>query len=224
MTVTSTFPRLLLPVALFAAGCGDDEGAAVVASDAGESTATLATSSAESAESTVHVEFDASVSACAALAGSCKGSTDPIAVLCGEIADEKNDAECGLISDTCTSYCEMGTSPSNEPSAAQCSDMGHKCHDYDDGSGLGYLCHKVGHEGDLEACSVIYSACATLCHIEPGDAGAGHHDGDASHHDDDAGAHAPHDGGHDELDAAAVDAVDASDSLPLVDAASDAAL
>src|SRR5690606_11224387 len=218
MTITSTFPRLLLPVALFAAGCGDDEGADVVASEAGESTATLATSSAESAESTVHVEFDASVSACAALAGSCKGSTDPIAVLCGEIANEKNDAECELISNTCTSYCEMGTSPSNEPSAAQCSNMGHKCHDYDNSSGLGYLCHKVDHDSDLEACSVIYSACATLCDIEPSNASASHHDSNASHHDDNASAHAPHNGGPDELNAAAVNAVNASDSLPPVDA------
>lgn len=226
MTVTSTFSRFfLLPVALLAAACGDDESAAIVTTDdAGAQTSAAATSGDDSTESTIDVDLDASVSSCLEILHSC-GTPDPVAQLCTELALGKNEDECTSVINTCLPSCQSGKPPSDEPSADQCRDMGHKCHDYDEGSGLGYLCHKVGHEGDLELCPVIYAACATLCHIEPGDGGANHHnEGDASHHDADAATHAPHDGGHEELDAAPTNGVDTSNSVPLADAASDAAL
>jgi uncharacterized repeat protein (TIGR04052 family) len=68
--------------------------------------------------------------------------------------------------------------------------MGEACHDYDQGPGLGRLCHDVGHKGNVTWCAAIYDSCAALCQLDELDGGAGH-----GH--DDAGEHS-----HAELDAA----------------------
>lgn len=223
MTFTSTFTYYrsfsVALCALAATACGDDESAKVTpGTDAGEETQAAATSEATSTAAaatsdTVQVHDSGATSACATVATACDGKRDEdgLGELCLDVSDSGNEVECSVVSSACLTFCETGNLPAAEagaPSEGQCQEMGELCHDYDEGSGLGHLCHEVGHGGNLEWCSVIYSACAELCHIEASDGGSHHHDdGDASH---DGGHHEPNDGGHREVDASHHDDGDAS--------------
>lgn len=219
--------------------CGDDEGAAVTpATDAGDETHSAATDAAASSlaatsdtatndtatsDTAAHAD-SGTVSTCATIAAACEGEQDEgsAEALCLNVVASGNEAQCSVVSDTCLAFCETGELPpeTGSPNEAQCSEMGKLCHEYDEGSGLGHLCHEVGHGGNLEWCSVIYSACAELCHIEASDAGIGHEHTEAdATHDVTTSHHEPLDGGRsDELDAASV----TPDAAIGVDAATDA--
>ncbi len=220
-------------LALTTTACSDDEGAVVIPSaEAGPGdTSSAATQSSGTTDGTVPEE-DASVSACSILSAACRGVDDPdgVAELCVELAESASDPECSMLSNTCLTYCNSGQLPSPEagaPNREQCDEMGELCHEYDQGSGLGHACHEVGHAGDLAGCSVIYAACADLCHIGAADAGGahGHETSDASHHEvPDASHHVGSDAGsHSEPDADHQVVSDASQTGPQssLDAAAD---
>jgi uncharacterized repeat protein (TIGR04052 family) len=54
--------------------------------------------------------------------------------------------------------------------------MGDTCHDFDEGDGLGHLCHEIGHVGNLAWCDAIFDECVALC----GEPDEHHDDHDAS--------------------------------------------
>jgi hypothetical protein len=224
MLLSSTFTHsrvfTFVLFSLAATACGDDEGAAISPNvDAGEGRQ----SSEAGANSTAALGSSSEVSTCAAVASACAGEQDEdgVATLCLDVSVSGNEDECGVMSSACLTFCETGNFPASDagtPGEEQCHEMGELCHEYDEGSGLGHLCHEVGHGGNLEWCSVIYSACAELCHIEASDGGSGHpHDeSDATHHDETGAAHLEsHDGGHHtEADAAHHDEADAAHHEP----------
>lgn len=188
MTVTSTrftACRRLLSLSLLVLGgtaCSDDAGSpSTPSSDAGPDAAAPASEpSSETSSST----SDASANGCASLLMACAGKDDVDGVgnLCLRAGSNQDEAACGVLLDTCLTYCDTGVIPSSEagaPSKEQCQAMGEACHDYDHGSGLGQLCHDVGHKANLVQCAALYDGCAALCNIHDGDAGSHHHDPDA---------------------------------------------
>lgn len=243
MTSSSSFTYRNLFIALSACvaattACGDDEGQATtpVADAGGESSTPVEagpgpTSSAPASSSSAAQTSGAGE--CAEIATACAGKDDGDGVgsLCLDIAGSDHADECSTAHATCLTFCESGELPQREagaPSAEQCDVMGESCHEYDEGTGLGHLCHEVGHSGNLTWCAVIYDACSTLCHITEGDAGHGHEHAEDAGHAHDAGTDA-HDAGdhHHEADAAVVlDAAlssEVSDAAPVTASAVDAA-
>lgn len=54
--------------------------------------------------------------------------------------------------------------------------MGDTCHEFDEGTGLGHLCHEVGHSGNVTWCGAIFEECVALC----GEPDVHHEDHDAA--------------------------------------------
>jgi hypothetical protein len=124
---------------------------------------------------------------------------------CHEIGHENAVSECHEKYDECIAFCtapDAGAPPdASIPSA--CEEIGHKCHELDDGGDtLAHECHEVGHAGDLAACEAIYPQCIALCDpAGAGDAGKLLCDeiGEKCHPFDDGGAglgHECHEVGH----------------------------
>ncbi len=108
---------------------------------------------------------------------------------CHDVGHAGDPEACAEIYDECIAFCQApidagtsdaGTRHPDDASAghhetdagsALCEELGHTCHAFDDGDGLGRECHEVGHAGDHEACEAIFDQCSQLCR---GDAGPGH--------------------------------------------------
>lgn len=187
MHFTSSFNRLALVPLAFSAfagtACSDDESAAIVpVSDAGTGDAATGTSNGDASENIPPLPT------CAGISVACneREGDGTVGELCLEIAGSSVESQCAAVGGTCLAFCETGSLPITDagaPSEEQCHEMGETCHAYDDGNGIGHLCHEVGHSGNVEWCSVIYSTCEQLCRTEASDGGSSHpHDGtDASH-------------------------------------------
>lgn len=174
------FQRTLatLAVCVFGSACGDDDARSPVStSDAG----------AKSSDAESSNDAGAGIDQCAAVGTACNGKDDVDGVgnLCLRAAASEDQAACGTLYDTCLTYCETGEAPgrpAGAPSKEQCAAMGHACHDFDEGSGLGQLCHSVGHQANVTQCEALYDGCVALCNIDDSD--AGHH---GHHPEEDAG-------------------------------------
>lgn len=121
---------------------------------------------------------------CAHIAEACHPLEEQggLAQLCHETGHGGDAEQCAAISDACLALCEdgVGPAPAGDAGAEQCTTIGHACHDYDTGSGLGALCHSVGHSGDPDLCGVVYGACADFCGLhEHPDGGHASDAGDA---------------------------------------------
>lgn len=164
------FQRTLvaLAVSVFGSACSDDEVSSPV-------------STADAGSKATDAGTDAGLDQCPAVLTACDGKDDVDGVgnLCLRAAASGDEAACGTLVDTCLTYCETGEAPSRPagaPSKDQCAAMGHACHDFDTGSGLGQLCHSVGHQTNLTQCEALYDGCVALCDIDDSDAGhQGHH-------------------------------------------------
>lgn len=124
---------------------------------------------------------DAAVNDCQAITTVCKGKddVDGLGNLCLRVGANDDAETCGLLSGTCLTFCETGQEPTREggaPDQEACEAMGDACHDYDEGTGLGRLCHDIGHKANVAQCSAIYDDCARLCQIHEDDGGAHSHD------------------------------------------------
>ncbi len=181
--------RRLLPLSVLVLGgtaCSDDEGSSSTpVVDAGPDAASPETTptTEPSTETSSSVE-DAGADVCASLLTACAGKDDVDGVgnLCLRAGNSQDEAACGVLHDTCLTYCETGVTPSAEagaPNKEQCQAMGDACHEYDQGTGLGQLCHDVGHKANLVQCAALYDGCAALCDIHDTDAGGQHHELDA---------------------------------------------
>ncbi len=143
-------------------------------------------------------------------------SGDPGVIMCAELgtlchAYDEGDGElgdvchdtghfgdpeaCAEIYDECIAFCQeppdAGDGPhggDHDGGSAMCEDLGHLCHDFDTGEGLGHECHEVGHAGEQEACAEIYDECIAFCSTE----GGAHHPEYEAGHPHDAGDHADH--------------------------------
>lgn len=110
---------------------------------------------------------------------------------CHEAGHTGDEAVCAEMYDECIAFCQSDAGHHEEDggdaghhASAVCEEIGHLCHDFDNGdSGLGHECHEVGHAGDEAACLAIQDDCVALC------------GGDAGHHEDDAGHSDAGDGG-----------------------------
>jgi uncharacterized repeat protein (TIGR04052 family) len=169
-----------LAVWVFGSACGDDDaGGPVSTRDAG--------AKSSDTESSPSNDAGGGIDQCAVVVTACDGKDDVDGVgnLCLRAAASGDQAACGTLVDSCLTYCETGKAPSRPagaPSKEQCAAMGHACHDYDTGSGLGQLCHSVGHQANLSQCEALYDGCVELCNIEESDAGRHAH-----HPEEDAG-------------------------------------
>ena len=94
---------------------------------------------------------------------------------CHEIGHAGDAHECAEVYDECMDLCsgDGGVHIEEDAGAAMCEELGHTCHDFDDGEGLGHECHEIGHAGDPQACATIYDECLDFC---SGDAGAHDHE------------------------------------------------
>ncbi len=98
---------------------------------------------------------------------------------CHEVGHAGDADECAAIYDECIAFCqepaEAGVDAGDDhhgEGSAMCEEMGHLCHDLDDGEGLAHECHEVGHAGDADECAEIYDECIALCQ---GDGGSHSH-------------------------------------------------
>jgi len=110
----------------------------------------------------------------------CRGKDDEdgLGNLCLRVASRGNAEECATLADECQAFCSSGQEPTVDGggvSEEQCKAMGSACHDLDEGSGLGFLCHDVGHKGNVAWCNAIFDECVALC--GPLDAHHGDDDG-----------------------------------------------
>jgi uncharacterized repeat protein (TIGR04052 family) len=192
MTITAphfTAYRSLLSLSVLVLGgtaCSDDGDPSVPVVDAGpDAAASEMMSTSAPAGETSSSMADAGADVCASLLTACAGKDDADGVgnLCLRAGNSQDEAACGVLHDTCLTYCETGIIPSAEagaPNKEQCQAMGDACHEYDQGIGLGQLCHDVGHKANLVQCAALYEGCAALCDVHDGDAGNHHHESDAS--------------------------------------------
>jgi hypothetical protein len=179
-----------------------------------------ATSTADSSPVDAAVE-----GACHRITTECAGVDvlSSLSTTCVEVGATGDRASCEALEDECAQYClgaafgDAGAdsgAQAEAPNAEQCGVMGEACHAFDEGRGLGHLCHEVGHARDLVVCGAIYDECEALCGEFPSDEDAahGHEATDAAHGD---AAH-----GHEATDAAHGDAAHGHEAT---DAAHDAA-
>jgi hypothetical protein len=106
----------------------------------------------------------AQISAACSLAPVVDAGPHAVSALCTQVAEGGNAEECEALRDECTG-CGSDEEPVavGEDAASQCEELGTRCHDRDTGSGLGHLCHEVGHVVALPWCVLIYDECAALC-------------------------------------------------------------
>lgn len=171
MALRLTSPRFsrsfsfLALASLLTSACGDDETSIVTQEpdaglDAGAVTAAVESSS-NAAESSAPDD-------CASLSAVCRGKDDEdgLGNLCLRVASRGNSEECATLVDECAAFCGSGQEPTidgGSVSEEQCKAMGSACHDFDEGSGLGFLCHDVGHKGNVAWCNAIFDECVALC-------------------------------------------------------------
>lgn len=111
---------------------------------------------------------DAAANQCPAIATACAGQddVDGLGNLCLRVSAEGETTTCDAIAPECFAHCsDAGSVPADggEMSVELCKAMGSTCHDFDEGSGLGHLCHEVGHAGNVAWCTAIYDECVALC-------------------------------------------------------------
>jgi hypothetical protein len=117
--------------------------------------------------------------ACENIATQCAeyDDTDGLGHLCLRLASENSVESCDAIADECSAYCRAdGVEPeaSVETStldAESCDEaIGDPCHEFDHGTGLGHVCHQLGHQGNIPGCVALYDECVALCGgAEPGE-------------------------------------------------------
>jgi hypothetical protein len=99
---------------------------------------------------------------------------------CHETGHQGDPEACAAIYDECIAFCrsDAGSGANDEDGGdageghSHCEELGHLCHDLDDGgSNLAHECHETGHAGDEAACEAIFDQCVALC--SPADAGDG---------------------------------------------------
>lgn len=154
---------------------------------------------------------DPSGGMCAELGAQCHAFDDGsgnLGTRCHHIGHEGDLEACAEVYDECMAHCvepmesdagnadageaghdhehDAGGSRGHDEPSERCHELGHLCHDLDDGEGLAHECHEAGHAGDEAACVEIYDACIALC---------GSDGGNHEHGSSDAGAHSDHDGG-----------------------------
>lgn len=178
---------LLLVAPLLATACGDDESTSpspTESDDAGAdadapSTTTTQVTSASSSEPLS--SSSASPNDCATITTTCVGKddVDGLGNLCLRVGASDNAEQCASLAAECESFCGAGEAPSLDGGnidVETCKAMGDTCHDFDEGAGLGHLCHEVGHGGNLTWCGAIFDECVSLC----GEPAVHHEDHDAS--------------------------------------------
>jgi hypothetical protein len=105
---------------------------------------------------------------CVDIATACTGKddVDGLGNLCLRVGSSNNAEECTTLVGECEAFCRDGQSPRIDGGALSeevCEAMGDTCHDFDEGSGLGHLCHTVGHSENVTWCGAIYDECVALC-------------------------------------------------------------
>lgn len=182
---TSSLVTLLaLGSSLLVVACGDDESSSTPppTEDAGVDASASSTAPESTAVSSQSLETgEAPLADCTTIATSCEGKddVDGLGNLCLRVAASNNAEECASVVTECEAFCDDGQVPAldgGEVSEELCKAMGNTCHDFDEGSGLGHLCHEVGHMGNVAWCGAIFDECVALC----GQPDVHHGDDDAS--------------------------------------------
>jgi hypothetical protein len=156
------------PLVLLAAfGCGDSKTPVKLTPDSGDAGGKSANDAAPSGADS-SAPPDAATSQCPELLAVCAAAddVDGLGNLCLRVASEADAVACDAVAPECLAYCggDSGLGvDAGELNVRQCKAMGDKCHDFDTGSGLGNLCHEVGHTGNLSWCAAIYDECVALC-------------------------------------------------------------
>lgn len=194
MTLRNTSRALLLlPIVspLFATGCGDDDSASNTApeaydagADAGEAATSSTGASVESTTATSSQALETTETSgndCGPILAACEGKddVDGLGNLCLRVGSGDDAAVCSILADECAAFCSTGESPTLDGGNVDqelCETMGDTCHEFDEGTGLGHLCHEVGHAGNVTWCGAIYADCVALC----GEPAGPDHDHDAS--------------------------------------------
>lgn len=162
--------------------CGDDSptNPPAVSADAGSDAASSETSVPEEAGSPPKTTCENIATQCADY-----DDVDGLGNLCLRTADVADVDQCEALSETCLAVCTPNGEPPPVSEAAQdvtaeeCDrQVGEPCHPEDFGTGLGPLCHRVGHSGNVTWCSAVYDQCVALC----GGAEA-HPESDGGHND-----------------------------------------
>jgi uncharacterized repeat protein (TIGR04052 family) len=175
--------------------CGDDDAPSNTGNDAGldaspgtsatqaasakptssptqASTAASSTPSATSDAGTADASADAGAGTCELIDSACAGfdDEDGLGNLCLRVSAGADAEECGALGEECLEFCQENAPAIVDAGIAEaaCEEMGDRCHDLDDGQGLGHLCHETGHAGNAVWCAAIYDECTALCgHSEP---------------------------------------------------------
>lgn len=180
-------------VGVLASACGDDDSSSSEpdggqngnAGNAGNSSAGTANggsggSSSDAGNSGGAAQVDAGEhhdSMCEVLGHLCHeldDGGDTLAHECHEVGHAGDEAACAEKYPVCISLC--APEQAGDAGAALCEEMGHACHELDDGGAtLAHECHETGHAGNVVACALIYDECMELCggehHHEETDAG-----------------------------------------------------
>jgi hypothetical protein len=112
--------------------------------------------------------------ACYRITTQCTGvdALSSLGTTCVEVGAAGDVASCEALEEECAQYCQGAAfvdagadsgAQESAPDAEQCGVMGEACHAFDEGHGLGHLCHEVGHARDLAVCGAIYDECEALC-------------------------------------------------------------
>ncbi len=170
---------VFVPLACLAPACGDSK-TPVKHLDGGLGDAGQGAGGGHSADAGRSSDAADGGNSCASILATCAGSddVDGLGNLCLRVASKDEVSTCAAVASECLAYCAGETESSGDAGdldVAQCKAMGDTCHDFDTGTGLGNLCHEVGHSGNLAWCSAIYDDCVALC-------------GEPTLHDEDAGS------------------------------------
>jgi uncharacterized repeat protein (TIGR04052 family) len=136
------------------------------------STASSADASFDLDASASDASTDGGANSCGSIAAACAefDDVDGLGNLCLRASAGADAEVCGALSDECLDFCQENAPPIIDAgiAAGACEAMGDRCHDLDDGHGLGSLCHDTGHAGNAVWCAAIYDECTALCgHSEP---------------------------------------------------------
>lgn len=154
---------------LWLSACGDDESAAgplVSPPDGGDAAVVSSEPSMDEDSGTPAPSW------CSNIALECADydDVDGLGNLCLRTAADDDAAQCEALSETCDAVCKPNGEPpavseaARNVTAEECDrQVGEPCHPEDFGTGLGALCHRVGHSGNVAWCAAVYDQCVELC-------------------------------------------------------------